>query len=95
MKNRTKYIGKYMTAAMVGSAACVPGGDASPRPNLLVILTHDMRIGMMSSAGRPYIKTPNLTFCPPAGFEGCAELTINGRPYPLETVCYQEEEVTV
>jgi len=60
MENRIKSIGKYMTAAMVGSAACVSGSESSPRPNLLVILTDDMRIGMMSSAGHPYIKTPNL-----------------------------------
>jgi len=43
MENRIKSIGKYMTAAMVGSASYVSGGESSPRPNLLVILPDVMQ----------------------------------------------------
>jgi hypothetical protein len=38
----------------------------------------------------------NLIFCPPAGFEDCAELTVNGMPYPFVMVSNAEnEEVAV
>jgi N-acetylglucosamine-6-sulfatase len=33
---------------------------AQERPNLLVIMTDDLRIGMLSSDGHPYMETPNL-----------------------------------
>lgn len=33
---------------------------AAERPNLMVIMTDDLRIGMLSAEGHPYMETPNL-----------------------------------
>lgn len=33
---------------------------ARPRPNVLVILTDQQRAGMLSCAGNPYVRTPNM-----------------------------------
>jgi arylsulfatase A-like enzyme len=60
MKNMKNKIHTCAAAILAGSAACSAGSDSSPRPNLLIVMCDDMRIGMMSSAGHPYIKTPNL-----------------------------------
>ena len=41
-------------------AAGTVAGGASERPNVLLILTDDMRYDLMTNEGHPYIQTPNL-----------------------------------
>ena len=42
-------------------------GSAAGRPNILVIITDQQRASMLSCAGNPYVKTPNLDSLAQAG----------------------------
>lgn len=42
------------------AAAAAAAAGSAPRPNVLVILTDDMRWDSMSCAGHPYFKTPHI-----------------------------------
>ena len=54
-------IENFALLSMMSAGAFVPQSPAAPaRPNLLVIMTDDLRIGMLSSEGHPFLKTPNL-----------------------------------
>ena len=46
----------FSTVAAAGAAV----GQSRKRPNVLVIITDQQRAGMLSCAGNPYVKTPNL-----------------------------------
>ena len=41
-------------------ASATAGAIARPRPNILVILTDQQGAGMLSAAGNPHLKTPNM-----------------------------------
>ncbi len=57
--NRTALVcGALATASLLVPDAVLAA--AGPRPNVLVILTDDMRWDAMSCAGHPFFKTPNL-----------------------------------
>jgi arylsulfatase A-like enzyme len=45
---------------LAAGAAPLARGAARQRPNVLVILTDQQGAGMMSCAGNPYVKTPNM-----------------------------------
>jgi N-acetylglucosamine-6-sulfatase len=49
-----------LAGLVLGSAAVAPRLVAAPRPNVVVILTDDMRWDAMSCAGHPFFRTPNL-----------------------------------
>jgi N-acetylglucosamine-6-sulfatase len=53
-------IGAAGTALAAGCASPQPAAGKQARPNVLFILTDDMRWDCMSCAGHPFFKTPNL-----------------------------------
>lgn len=71
--NKHKYgfrehgFGKYVVAAWAGWAAGMADGVAETRPNLLVVMTDDLRIEMLGSDGHPFMRTPNLDRIPQEG----------------------------
>ncbi|WPJ98220.1 sulfatase-like hydrolase/transferase [Coraliomargarita algicola] len=48
-----------MVAAWACACSFVSASEVE-RPNILVIMTDDLRIGMLGAEGHPYLKTPNL-----------------------------------
>lgn len=58
--NKVKKNG-FMTSACLAMAAGMSAfGAATDRPNILIIMTDDMRYDLMTHEGHPYIQTPNL-----------------------------------
>src|SRR5437870_3941048 len=53
MQTRRQFLGSL-------AAAQLAAGRAGARPNILVIITDQQRASMLSCAGNPYVKTPNL-----------------------------------
>ena len=53
-------LSKVIAATLAGSAACSAADRSETRPNLLVIMCDDLRIGMFGAEGHPFMKTPNL-----------------------------------
>jgi arylsulfatase A-like enzyme len=54
------HVAVALTAVLVACVVVPTASAALQRPNVLVILTDDMRWDAMSCAGHPFFKTPNL-----------------------------------
>lgn len=65
----TQRVKPMLTAAVLSAAALAAAGDraetqplreARERPNLLILMCDDLRIGMLGAEGHPFMETPNL-----------------------------------
>ncbi len=58
--NRVALRAGALSLALLAVSVVTPAATSRPRPNVLVILTDDMRWDAMSCVGHPFFKTPNL-----------------------------------
>ena len=49
-----------LTALLLAPLAALHAADAAPKPNILFIMVDEMKWNVMSCAGHPIVKTPNL-----------------------------------